>query len=86
MENEDVRTEIQEIKEQLIQIKTMLEILNKQFSENQPRLAYLERETERQKDSLKQAHHRIDEINTRTYWIIGACISLVGIFLTIAFH
>ena len=82
MENDDVRAEIQEIKEQLIQIRTMLEILNKQFSENQPRLAYLERETERQKDSLKQAHHRIDEVNTRTYWLIGACITLLGIFVS----
>ena len=82
MENDDVRAEIQEIKEQLIQIRTMLEILNKQFSENQPRLAYVKRETERQKDSLKQAHHRIDEVNTRTYWLIGACITLLGIFVS----
>ncbi len=82
MEHEDVRVEIQAIKEQLIQIKTMLEILNKQFNENQPRLSYLEQETARQKDSLKQAHHRINEINTRTYWLIGVCVTLLGIFVS----
>jgi capsule polysaccharide export protein KpsE/RkpR len=62
---------VQDLTERLIRIETMLEILNKQFSESQPRLAYLERETERQKDSLKQAHNRISEQDKRFYWIIG---------------
>ena len=45
----------------------------------------LEKETERQKDSLKQAHHRIDELNTRFQWTLGACITIVGIIVGVCF-
>ena len=43
------------------------------------------KETERQKDSLKQAHHRIDELNTRFQWTLGACITIVGIIVGVCF-
>lgn len=74
LKTEDVRDEMIE---RLIRIETQLDIMIKQFSEAQPRISYLERETERQKDSLKQAHNRIDAQDKRYYWIIGILITII---------
>ena len=66
-----------ELLERLSRIETMLEIINKQLDSSQPRINSLERELERQKDSLKQAHHRIDAQDKRYYWIMGILITIV---------
>ena len=74
-----------ELLERLIRIETQLDIMLKEFREAQPRIAYLERETERQKDSLKQAHNRIDAQDKRYYWIMGIlATTIAGLFVKFA--
>ena len=74
-----------ELSERLSRIETILEVISKSLDDSQPRIIYLEKELERQKDSLKQAHHRIDELNTRFQWTLGACITIVGIIVGVCF-
>lgn len=66
-----------EFMERLSRIETILEVISKQLDNSQPRISYLEKELERQKDSLKQAHHRIDAQDKRYYWIMGILITIV---------
>lgn len=67
-----------EFMERLSRIETILEVISKQLDNSQPRISYLEKELERQKDSLKQAHHRIDAQDKRYYWIMGILITMIG--------
>lgn len=67
-----------EFMERLSRIETILEVISKQLDISQPRISYLEKELERQKDSLKQAHHRIDAQDKRYYWIMGILITMIG--------
>ena len=60
-----------------ISIETILEVISKSLDDSQPRIIYLEKELERQKDSLKQAHNRIDAQDKRYYWIMGILITIV---------
>ena len=66
-----------ELSERLSRIETILEVISKSLDDSQPRIIYLEKELERQKDSLKQAHNRIDAQNKRYYWIMGILITIV---------
>ena len=64
-----------ELSERLSRIETILEVISKSLDDSQPRIIYLEKE--RQKDSLKQAHNRIDAQDKRYYWIMGILITIV---------
>ena len=66
-----------ELSERLSRIETILEVISKSLDDSQPRIIYLEKELERQKDSLKQAHNRIDAQDKRYYWIMGILITIV---------
>ena len=66
-----------ELSERLSGIETILEVISKSLDDSQPRIIYLEKELERQKDSLKQAHNRIDAQDKRYYWIMGILITIV---------
>ena len=66
-----------ELGDRRIRIKTNLEVISKSLDDSQPRIIYLEKELERQKDSLKQAHNRIDAQDKRYYWIMGILITIV---------
>ena len=66
-----------ELSERLSRIETILEVISKSRDDSQPRIIYLEKELERQKDSLKQAHNRIDAQDKRYYWIMGILITIV---------
>ena len=68
---------IVELSERLSRIETILEVISKSLDDSQPRIIYLEKELERQKDSLKQAHNRIDAQDKRYYWIMGILITIV---------
>ena len=65
------------LSERLSRIETILEVISKSLDDSQPRIIYLEKELERQKDSLKQAHNRIDAQDKRYYWIMGILITIV---------
>ena len=67
-----------ELSERLSRIETILEVISKSLDDSQPRIIYLEKELERQKDSLKQAHNRIDAQDKRYYWIMGILITMIG--------
>ena len=67
-----------ELLERLIRIETQLDIMLQEFRDAQPRISYLEREVERQRDSLKQAHNRIDAQDKRYYWIMGILVTMVA--------
>lgn len=67
-----------EVVERLIRLETKLDIVCEEFRDTQPRIAYLEKETERQKDSLKQAHNRIDAQDKRYYWIMGILVTMIA--------
>lgn len=79
MADEDLRKTMNEIKETVIRMDTRMSMMASQVDDSIPKLNELEKEMERQKDSLKQAHHRIDELNTRFQWTLGACITIIGI-------
>ena len=66
-----------ELSERLSRIEAILEVISKSLDDSQPRIIYLEKELERQKDSLKQAHNRIDAQDKRYYWIMGILITIV---------
>lgn len=66
-----------ELSERLSRIETILEVISKSLDDSQPRIIYLEKELERQKDSLKQAHNRIDAQDKRYYWVMGILITIV---------
>lgn len=66
-----------ELSERLSRIETILEVISKSLDDSQPRISYLEKELERQKDSLKQAHNRIDAQDKRYYWVMGILITIV---------
>ena len=66
-----------ELSERLSRIETILEVISKSLDDSQPRIIYLEKELERQEDSLKQAHNRIDAQDKRYYWIMGILITIV---------
>ena len=66
-----------ELSERLSRIETILEVISKSLDDSQPRIIYLEKELERQKDSLEQAHNRIDAQDKRYYWIMGILITIV---------
>ena len=66
-----------ELSERLSRIETILEVISKSLDDSQPRIIYLEKELERQKASLKQAHNRIDAQDKRYYWIMGILITIV---------
>ena len=66
-----------ELYERLSRIGAILEVISKSLDDSQPRIIYLEKELERQKDSLKQAHNRIDAQDKRYYWIMGILITIV---------
>lgn len=69
---------INEWSERLAKIETLLEVINSQINGSLPRISYLEKELERQKDSLKSAHNRIDAMDKRYYWIVGTIITIVA--------
>ena len=73
-----------ELSERLSRIETILEVISKSLDDSQPRIIYLEKELERQKDSLKQAHNRIDAQDKRYYGIMGILIT-IGTSLFIKF-
>ncbi len=85
MAEEELRKTINEIKETVIRMDTRMSMMASQLDDSVPKLNELEKETERQKDSLKQAHHRSDELNTRFQWTLGACITIVGIIVGVCF-
>ena len=65
------------LSERMSRRQTILEVTSKSLDDSQPRIIYLEKELERQKDSLKQAHNRIDAQDKRYYWIMGILITIV---------
>ena len=85
MTEDELRKTINEIKETVIRMDTRMSMMASQIDDSVPKLNELEKATERQKDSLKQAHHRIDELNTRFQWTLGACITIVGIIVGVCF-
>ena len=77
MAEEELRKTINEIKETVIRMDTRMSMMASQLDDSVPKLNELEKETERQKDSLKQAHNRIDAQDKRYYWIMGILITIV---------
>lgn len=69
---------LKEMNERLIRVETIVELINKSFNEAMPRINNLEKETERQKDSLKAAHNRLNDMDKRFYWQAGISISVIG--------
>ena len=55
MAEEELRKTINEIKETVIRMDTRMSMMASQLDDSVPKLNELEKETERQKDSLKQA-------------------------------
>ena len=85
MAEEELRKTINEIKETVIRMDTRMSMMASQLDDSVPKPNGLEKDTERQKTSLKQAHHWIDELNTRFQWTLGACITIVGIIVGVCF-
>ena len=48
-----------ELSERLSRIETILEVISKSLDDSQPRIIYLEKEVERQKESLRKAKNGI---------------------------
>lgn len=74
---EDITKDLRDIIERLVRIETQLNGFSEQQPDIQSRLLALEKESERSKDSLKQAHKRIDDVNSRYYWLIGIWVTIL---------
>lgn len=70
-------TSVKEVLERLIRIETQLEMMNRQLGESIPKISELEREVAREKESLASAHKRINGVESRYYWTIGICVTLL---------
>lgn len=69
---------LKEINTRLTRVETLVEFMAKSINEVAPRLSYLEKETERQKDSLKVAHNRLNDMDRRFYWLVGISVTIIG--------
>lgn len=69
---------LKEMNERLIRMETLVELIGKQINDSVPRINYLEKETERQKDSLKVAHNRLNDMDRRFYWFVGISVTIIG--------
>ena len=69
---------LKEINERLIRLEALCEFMAKAVNDATPRINDLEKETERQKNSLKVAHNRLNDMDKRFYWQAGISISVIG--------